>query len=259
MRTTTTKKHLAPIAIAAIVGLPLSVAASASAQEDATELSADLSQLNDSGVSGTAMGVLDGNELNITVQAEGLLADSPHAQHIHIGGENSCPDPTMEGTGFEGAIRTTDAAGSYGGVMVSLTNEPGETTPEAALDVANFPTGETVDYERTIELSADVAASVGAGDGVVVLHGVDLNGSGAYDGDQESDLDPSLPSEATDPAACGEFNVSQVNMPVDGVATGGGSTVGTENAAVLALGALALGAGAFGVVATRRRSANAGR
>ena len=255
----TTKKHLAPLAIAAIVGLPFIAAAPASAQEDGTELSADLSQLNDSGVSGTALGLLEGNTIEIKVEADGLLADAPHAQHIHIGGQNACPDPNMEGTGFEGAIRTTDAAGSYGGVMVSLTTEPGETTPEAALDVANFPTGPTVNYERTIEVSDDVAADIAAGDGVIVLHGVDHNGSGAYDGDQESDLDPSLPSEATDPAACGEFDVAQMSMPEDGVATGGGTTGSTENAGVLALGAVALGAGAFGVAATRRRGADARR
>lgn len=253
----TTKKHLAPLAIAAIVGLPFIAAAPASAQADSTELSADLAQLNDSGVSGTAWGMLEGNKLEIKIEAAGLLADAPHAQHIHIGGENVCPDPNMEGSGFEGAINTSDGAPAYGGVQVSLTNEPGETGPGAALDVANFPAGETTDYERTIELSDDVAASVAAGDGVIVLHGVDHNDSGAYDGDQESDLDPSLPAEATDPAACGEFNVAQMSMPEDGVATGGGSTAGFENAGALALGAVALGAGAFGVVATRRRGADA--
>jgi len=256
----TTKKHLAPLAIAAIVGLPVAIAAPASADDHGgTELSANLTQLNDSGVSGTAWGMLEGNELTIQIEAEGLLAESPHAQHIHIGGENTCPDPGMEGSGFEGAIRTTDAAGSYGGVKVSLTNPPGETGPEAALDVENFPVGETVDYERVIELPQDVAQDIKAGNGVVVLHGVDHNGSGAYDGDQESDLDPSLPSEATDPAACGEFNVAQMNMPEDGVATGGGSTQGTENAGMLAMGAAALGAGVFGIAATRRRSTEDGR
>ncbi len=256
----TTKKHLAPLAIAALVGLPVALAVPAAAAEgDGTELSADLSELNDSGVSGTAWGMLDGTSLHIKIEATGLLADSPHAQHIHIGGENICPDPNMEGTGFEGAIRVTDAAGQYGGVQVSLTNEPGETGPEAALDVANFPAMADLDYERTFELTEDVAASIAAGDGVVVLHGVDHNDSGAYDGDQKSDLDPSLPSEATDPAACGEFDVAQMSMPEGGAATGGGSTQGVENAGVLALGAMALGAGAFGVAATRRRNADARR
>jgi len=36
------------------------------------------------------------------------------------------------------------------------------------------------------------------------VHGVDYNGNGKYDFSQgKSDLDPSLPAEATDPALCG--------------------------------------------------------
>ena len=256
----TTKKHLAPLAIAAIVGLPVAVAAPASADNhDGTELSADLGQLNDSGVSGTAWAMLEGNQLQVQVEAEGLLAEAPHAQHIHIGGENMCPDPNMEGSGFEGALQTSDAAAQYGGIAVSLTNEPGGTGPDSGLDIPNFPVGDTISYERTIEVPDDVAADLADGNGVVVLHGVDLNDSGAYDGDVESDLDPSLPEEATNPAACGEFSVAQMSMPEDGVATGGGSTQGTENAGMLAMGAAALGAGAFGVVAARRRSTEDGR
>jgi hypothetical protein len=41
---------------------------------------------------------------------------------------------------------------------------------------------------------------------VLVVHGVDSNRSGAYDGSLKSDLDPSLPMEATAPAACGTIN-----------------------------------------------------
>jgi hypothetical protein len=36
-----------------------------------------------------------------------------------------------------------------------------------------------------------------------VVHGVDYNGDGTYSGEEMSDLDPSLPTEATDPALCG--------------------------------------------------------
>jgi hypothetical protein len=37
----------------------------------------------------------------------------------------------------------------------------------------------------------------------VVIHGVDYNKDGTYSGDAVSDLDESLPTEATDPAMCG--------------------------------------------------------
>jgi hypothetical protein len=35
------------------------------------------------------------------------------------------------------------------------------------------------------------------------VHGVDHDGDGVYGGSVVSDLDPSLPTEATDPALCG--------------------------------------------------------
>jgi hypothetical protein len=99
-----------------------------------------------------------------------------------------------------------------------------------------------------------VADAVAGGQAAVVLHGVDHDGSGAYDGDTMSDLDPSLPAEATDPALCGIMTVSQMSeMPQGGVQTGTGSTAGVENAGLLAGGAAALLAG--GALLLRRRRA----
>lgn len=251
-----TKTRLIPLAIAAVVGLPLASAGAAQADgHEGTELSATLEELNDSGAWGTAWGLVEGNEVTVKLQTSGLLDGAPHAQHIHIGGENVCPPADLEGSGFEGAIQTSDGLPSYGGIAVTLTKEGGSTGPEHGLDVADFPAEGSYTYERTIEVDDAVAADIAAGDGVIVVHGVDHNGSGTYDGDVMSDLDPSLPSEATDPALCGAFNVAQMSMPEDGVATGGGATSGTENAGLIALGAAALGAGALGLAATRRRGA----
>lgn len=251
MRSTRTK--LAPLAIAGAFALSLAAATpSVAAPNDETELMARLATLNDSGTTGQAWGMLKGNDLMIKVTTTGALPDAPHAQHIHIGGTNTCPAPTMKGSGYQGAIRTTDAADSYGAVKVSLTAEPGKTDDSAALDVPNFPVG-NAKYERTITLPAALAADVKAGKGVVVVHGVDHNGNGTYDGEQMSDLDPSLPSEATDPAACGEFEMAQMAMPDGGVQTGGDSTAGVQQAGVLGLGALATIGGALGLTAARRQ------
>ena len=57
--------------------------------------------------------------------------------------------------------------------------------------------------EELIKTSDEVAQAIADGKGVVVVHGVDHNGDGVYSGDVPSDLDPSLPTEATDPALCG--------------------------------------------------------
>lgn len=255
MRTTT--KRLLPL-FAATVALGTFGASGAAladghdGEHGSTTLEAHLTELNDSGASGTAWITLEGNEVTVKLDSSGMLAEAPHAQHIHIGGANQCPDPSMEGSGADGAIRTTDAVDSYGAVKVSLTNE-GDTGPDSALAVDRFPVGDA-SYERTFEVDDETAQSLRDGDGSVVLHGVDHNGNGTYDGDQMSDLDPSLPSEATDPAACGALEMAQMEQwPEGGADTGDGSTAGIERSGAMLAGGGLLTAAAAGALALRRR------
>ncbi|WP_338749251.1 CHRD domain-containing protein [Janibacter alittae] len=249
----TTRRIATATALAALVGLPMAAGASAQGQ-DGHEATANLTQLNDSGASGTAWATVDGNKVDIKLETKGLTADAPHAQHIHIGGQNVCPTNDQEGTGPDGALTTMDAAGQYGAVAVSLTKDPGKTDASAALDVPNFPTGDSYTYSRSITVSDEIAEQIANGDGVVVAHGVDLDGSGEYDGDAKSSLDDSLPLEATAPAACGTLDVAQMAMPEGGVETGGTSTTGIEYPAAIALGTLALGLGGAGLFAARKRT-----
>lgn len=241
---------LAVLAAPALLAGPMALSSSAA---DHTELMSTLTELNDSGGSGTVWAKVTGNEVWISMEVNGLLDGAPHAQHIHVGGTNTCPDPMMEGTGPDGAIRTTDAVGSYGAVAVSLTKKGGMTGPDNALDVADFPAMGTYTYERTIEVDDELAAQIAAGDGVVVVHGADHNGSGAYDGEQMSDLDPGLPSEATDPVLCGPLDVAPMEAPSGGVQTGGGSTQGVEQGGLIAVGTL-LAAVGVGSLVNRRRA-----
>jgi hypothetical protein len=72
--------------------------------------------------------------------------------------------------------------------------------------VDRFPVandGGSVSYKRTIEVSSQIANKLGMFH--IVQHGVDLNGNGEYDFEAAgaSELDPSLPQEATIPANCG--------------------------------------------------------
>ncbi|WP_338749257.1 CHRD domain-containing protein [Janibacter alittae] len=229
------------------------MAAGASAQgQDGHELTATLTQLNDSGASGTAWAMVDGNQVHIKVDTQGLLEGSPHAQHIHIGGQGVCPTGDMAGE--DGILSTAEGAPAYGGVKVSLTEEPGKTDAGAALDVENFPAGASNNYERTITVDDALAQQIANGDGVVVVHGIDPDGSGEYDGDAKSSLDDSLPLEATAPAACGELEQAQMAMPEGGVETGGTSTAGMEYPGAVALGALALALGGAGFAANRLRT-----
>ncbi|SES37182.1 hypothetical protein SAMN05216188_1431, partial [Lentzea xinjiangensis] len=92
----------------------------------------------------------------------------------------------------------------------SLTTS-GDTSPASGLAVDRFPApgGTSYDYRRSITVTADVASNIRNGKAVLVVHGIDPNRSGAYDGSAPSDLDPSLPLEATSPAACGSFRTWQ--------------------------------------------------
>jgi coenzyme F420-reducing hydrogenase delta subunit len=83
------------------------------------------------------------------------------------------------------------------------------------LDVARFPVSQagSYDYSRdNIRITKvegtgkakDIADAIRKGQGVVVIHGLDYNGNGEYDFSRGvSELNPDLPAEATDPAACG--------------------------------------------------------
>ncbi|MDI3213234.1 hypothetical protein [Arthrobacter sp. AL12] len=188
-------------------------------------LTATLSQLNGSGASGTAKAVV-GNEMikQIEVHANGLTPDAPHAQHIHYGQQalNECPTLALDSNG-DGRLNTVEGIPAYGPVVVSL-NTTGDTTPASFLAVDRFPVAEdgSYDYERKnikftdvagtgypgnggTGTAKDIAESIRDGEGVLVIHGLDYNNNGEYDFDSAgaSELDPKLPAEATDPAACG--------------------------------------------------------
>jgi len=58
----------------------------------------------------------------------------------------------------------------------------------------------------------------------VVLHGIDYNMDGLYSFSDEgaSELDPSLPAEATDPVACGVTNSDDEVRPATARPVGAG-------------------------------------
>ena len=142
------------------------------------------------------------------VQARGLLADAPHAAHIHFGEQARHECPTLaDDTSGDGRLSTLEGAPAYGPVVVSLTKS-GDTSPASvlAIDRFDFATDGTIDYEREgiLEVEDGVAEAIAAGKAVVVIHGVDYNDNGKYDFHAgRSELDRTLPAEATNPALCG--------------------------------------------------------
>jgi hypothetical protein len=203
------KKKLS-VALLVVSAAYLSLTPAAFAQD---MFQAELDPLNNSGASGTANLALEGDQLNTDIASEGLAPNLPHAQHIH-GLEQAiseCPSLAADQNG-DGLVNTTEGQPSYGPILTSLTTE-GDTSPDSALAVDRFPVANedgTLTYDRTFGVPTNVADRLG--EFAIVQHGVDLNGNGVYDEGAAgpSDLDPSLPQEATIPANCGRI------LPVSG-------------------------------------------
>lgn len=146
--------------------------------------------------------------LDVEVNVRNVLANAPHAMHIHYGqtARNECPTVGQDDANGDFRIETLEGAPAYGPVRVSFTTR-GDTSAASVLAVDRFPTAPKghIHYERDIKTGSKVAQGIRDGEAVVVVHGVDYNGNGKYDfrSAGKSDLDPTLPAEATDPAACG--------------------------------------------------------
>ncbi len=198
------KKLAASLLLAAAVSVIL--ASAAFAQQGGHKFTAQLTPLNGSGASGNATVTLNGNQATVNIQSQGLTPGQPHAQHIHIGGEFVCPTAAADTDG-SGAISTVEGQPFYGPVEVSLTTS-GDVSADSALAVDRMPAANSagaVAYSRTFTLPAGITAADIEG-GSIVQHGHDFNGNGKYDFSAgKSSLDPSLPFEATVPAACGEL------------------------------------------------------
>ena len=211
--------------LAGTVGVGPVLADSQKAADKSVTLRATLTELNGSGASGTATAVVKNQKIeHIDVDAQGLTPDAPHAQHIHCGEQalNECPTLDFDSNN-DGRINTVEGIPAYGPVVVSL-NTTGDTSPASFLDVSRFPVSADGSYSynrRNIEFTdvagtgypgnggtgtaKQIADAVRAGEGVLVIHGLDYDGNGTYNVSKEgvSELNPNLPAEATDPAACG--------------------------------------------------------
>ena len=234
------KKLSVFVLLAAVVSVVLAQAAFA--QSNSQTYQATLDQLNGSGASGNATVTVNGDQVTVNIETSGLAPNQPHAQHIHIGGQNVCPPASADKNG-DGITTVVEGMPFYGGVKVALTTK-GDTSMNSGFAVPRMPVADAngnVSYSRTFTLPQGVSPSDIA-NGVIVQHGIDLNNNGKYDGVKSTAM-PALPQEATVPADCGKLVA--VSMPN----TGGPSSTTLAllgGAALISLGAAA------GFVARRR-------
>jgi hypothetical protein len=193
----------------------VSIAATSSADQSPRAASdyshAELTPLNNSGVFGEADAHIENGELEVDLQANHLLRGMPHAEHIHFGAQarQECPSVRDDDNG-DHRLNTAEGIPAYGPVKVSLTTK-GDTSAKSTLAVTRYPMAPkgTIHYNRQgIEVSKSVARAIRHGKAVLVIHGIDYNGNGKYDFSAgRSELDPTLPAEATDPVTCGVLEV----------------------------------------------------
>ncbi len=157
--------------------------------------------------SGTATIQLRGDSATVTLDTVGLLDGSPHLAHIHGEGVGTCP--TAANARLHNghlSISTGDAIRLYGSTLTSFT-EWGSTSGSVPtnIDMNRYPASGNIRYRRTITVSRLVADLIRDGDAVIVVHGIDYNHNHVYDFGAlgVSDLDRTLPGEATAPALCG--------------------------------------------------------
>ena len=192
-----------------VIGVQASSATESSKAQAAprtVQLDANLKSLNDSGATGKAKVEFKGRKAHVRIDARGLAKKLPHAQHLHFGADarNECPN-VFDDANNDLRINVAEGVPDYGPILKSLTTT-GDTSPKSGLAVDRFPTAPNgnIHYNRITKTSKGVARAIRRGEAVYVVHGVDYNGNGTYDfdGNGKSELDPSLPGEATDPAAC---------------------------------------------------------
>ncbi len=153
---------------------------------------------------------LNGNTATVSLKTNGLLDGEPHAMHIHAGEKGACPtvEAAREHNGHL-SISTLDGAAFYGHPRVALTTR-GDIGVASILEFPRYPDTGKISYERTIKLRPRTVRFVRRNLAVIVIHGIDYNGNGAYDETLGgSDLNPALSGEATAPALCGELLAGQ--------------------------------------------------
>lgn len=165
-----------------------------------------LDPLNNSGVQGRAVAIVRGRTVTVRVDAHGLVRNAPHAMHFHFSADSTHMCPTVrDDSNADHRLSTSEGIPAYGAVVYSLTKS-GDTRASSALAVDRFPTANRgrIHYHRTFQVTRAFAAKIRHGKVAVVVHGIDYNQNNTYDFSAgKSDLDPSLPTEATDPVACG--------------------------------------------------------
>ena len=195
--------HLVPLVLMLVgAGLLAGCDNSGSNGPETMTYTADLGALNGSGVSGTATVTVEGDQMMVTVDAAGTVAEQVHPQHIHgstDGTASSCPTMDADSDG-NGRISVSEGAPAYGGILVPL--DGSLDTAEGLGEVETFPTADAngaYTYDRSIakaNLGVNEERSfddLSLANHAIVVHGAMVDGE----------------YSATLPVACGPLSRSE--------------------------------------------------
>ena len=270
----------AAVGVAALVGLGLAAPAGAASS---TTYQATLNPVPLNTPSGAASGqltlTLNGSQATVTEHVSGLAATLPtdtatltalgiptafagkpfpHVQHIHINGMDQCPTASAD-MNHDGALSTVEGQPAYGAIGTTLSTS-GSTDASAGTNVLVAPGGASFTYTRTFTLNSATLSAIQNNKAVIVVHGLNPATAPKATLTTPNSLGVTLPGASkklaligTAPALCGVLTQSQMSTtPVGSSPTGGGSTAGIQDEALLGLGGgLLLAAG--GAFALRRR------
>lgn len=274
----------APIAVAGIAGLAGLALAQPANAATSTTYQATLSPVPLNTPSGAASGhltlTLNGDQATVSEQVNGLATTLPtdtktlaalgipaafagkpfpHVQHIHINGQDQCPTASAD-TNHDGALSTVEGQPAYGMIGTTLSTS-GATDASTATNVLVAPGGGSFTYKRTFTINQATLTAIRNNKAVIVVHGLNPANAPKATLTTPNSLGVTLPGASkklaligTAPALCGVLTASQMSsVPVGSSPTGGGSTAGIQDEALLGLGGgLLLAAG--GAFALRRRT-----
>ncbi len=149
-------------------------------------------------VTGTADLTVTGLHFDLALNLAGVSPDLPHSVLIDgtFGAHNACPTPATDTDG-DGLIEFAESTVATGAVQKAVTTG-GSKDPQHAFALDRMPVadaGGALGYTRSFSATGDIADHVAHM--VVVVYGLDLNHSGAYEG-----------AEATIPIACAAIDVN---------------------------------------------------
>lgn len=236
------------------------VAFSAAGAQAADSYSAQLTEQNGSGASGSVSITLDGDMATVSEKVSGLAktfndGPYPHVQHVHVtmNPTGKCPTIANDKNG-DGVVSTPEGGAAYGEVATTLSSK-GDTSAKAATDLKVAGMGDSYTYQRTFKMNQKTIDGIKNGQASVVVHGLDPATLGKKAQAEKSPLVPELPLAATAPALCGTLTAGQMDMPIGNPETGGGSTAGMDVSTMALGGGLVLVAAGAGVFMVRRRQA----